>query len=93
MVSRGFRPDGTTTAQQHSLAPVRRVLGGARIAVLDNNKPNAGLLMVSVAETLAARAGGPTPLVLGKNAALPAPDEVMAQIRAEADLVLTGSAD
>jgi len=69
------------------------VLAGARIGVLDNNKPNAGLLMTTVAETLAARAHGPSPLVLGKNAALPATDEVMAQLRQQVDLVLTGSAD
>ena len=42
---------------------------------------------------MATRAQGPAPLVLGKNAALPAPDEVMAELRAEVDLVLTGSAD
>jgi hypothetical protein len=69
------------------------VLAGARIGVLDNNKPNAGLLMVTVAETLAARAQGPAPAVWGKNAALPAPDEVMAELRQQVDLVLTGSAD
>ena len=90
---RGIRPDGATTTHQHKLAAPRRVLAGARIGVLDNNKPNAGLLMMTVAETLAARAQGPAPLVLGKNAALPATDEVLAELREQVDLVLTGSAD
>ncbi len=90
---RGLRPDGATTAGQHTLTPPRRVLAGARIGVLDNMKPNAGLLMTTVAETLATRAHGPAPLVLGKNAALPCPDELMAELREKVDLVLTGSAD
>ena len=47
-----------------------------------------------MADTLAARAGGPAPLVFGKNAALSAPDDVlMASCGDEVDLVITGSAD
>jgi len=93
MVVKGLRPDGVTTAVHHTLSPQRRTLAGARIGVLDNNKPNAGLLMTTVAETLAARAGGPAPVVFGKNAALPAPDEALTTLKAEFDLVITGSAD
>jgi hypothetical protein len=77
----------------HQLARPRRVLAGARIGVLDNMKPNSGLLMTYVAARLVERAGGSPPLVVSKNAALPAPDEVMARLVKEADLVLTGSAD
>jgi hypothetical protein len=86
-------PDGQVTQPQHNLAPGRRALAGARIGVLDNGKPNAGLVMVTVAEQLAERAGGNKPLVLTKGAAHPAPDEVITQLRQEVDLVLTGSAD
>ena len=93
MVVRGFRPDGATTVSQHVLTPPRRVLTGARIGVLDNMKPNAGLLMTTVAENLAARGPGPAPLVRAKNAALPCPDDILAEMIAGADLVLTGSAD
>jgi hypothetical protein len=88
-----LRPDGAITQPAHHLAPARSVLAGARIGVLDNLKPNAGLLMTTVAEQLAARAGTPAPLVLTKNAAKPAPDEHLARLREEVDLVLTGSAD
>ncbi len=88
-----FRPDGAIVASPHSLSPGRRVLAGARIGVLDNLKPNAGLLMVTAATPLAERAGTGAPLVLTKNAAQPAPEEVLEQLRQEADLVLTGSAD
>jgi hypothetical protein len=88
-----MRPDGAIAEAGHSLAPARRVLAGARIGVLDNGKPNAGQLMSYVAERLADRAGSPTPLVLRKNAAHPAPDDVLAQLRNDVDLVITGSAD
>jgi hypothetical protein len=88
-----FRPDGPVMEVPHQLARPRRVLAGARIGVLDNGKPNAGLLMTYVAGRLAERAGGEPPLVLRKNAALAAPEEMIAQLVKEVDLVLTGSAD
>lgn len=87
------RPDGEVRQPVHTMSPARRVLAGARIGVLDNLKPNAGLLMVTVAEQLARRAGTEAPLVLTKNAAQPAPVEVIDQLGRDADLVLTGSAD
>lgn len=88
-----WRPDGAVVEVDHQLARPRRILTGARIGVLDNMKPNAGLLMTYVAERLAERAGGPPPVVLHKNAAQPAPDEVIGELVKEADLVITGSAD
>ena len=88
-----LRPDGAVTQPAHHLAPGRALLTGARIGVLDNMKPNAGLLMTTVANQLAARAGTPTPIVLPKNAAKPAPEEHLARLREEVDLVITGSAD
>ena len=93
MTIRMVRPDGSVAEEGHRRAAPRRVLAGARIGVLDNQKPNAGLLMTYVAERLAERAGGPAPVVLGKNAARPAPPEVIEQLVKEVDLVLTGSAD
>jgi hypothetical protein len=88
-----YRPDGPIAQPPHALAPARRVLAGARIGVLDNLKPNAGLLMTTVAAQLAERAGTAAPIVLTKNAARPAPDEVIDHLQREVDLVLTGSAD
>ncbi len=88
-----YRPDGPISQPPHSLSSKRRVLAGARIAVLENQKPNARLLLTTVAGRLAERAGSPSPLVLSKNAAQPAPEEVIERLHREADLVLTGSAD
>lgn len=88
-----YRPDGQIAQPLHVLSRGRRVLAGARIGVLDNLKPNAGLLMTTVAAQLAQRAGTGAPIVLTKNAARPAPDEVIEELKREADLVLTGSAD
>jgi hypothetical protein len=70
------------------------VLAGTRIAVLDNGKPNARLLMERVAVRLAERSGATVSLVIPKGtAATPAEPEVFAALQAQADLVLTGSAD
>jgi hypothetical protein len=88
-----YRPDGPIAEPAHALSPGRRVIAGARIGVLDNLKPNAGLLMGRVANQLADRAGTGSPVVLTKNAAQPAPEEVLDRLQREADLVLTGSAD
>ena len=93
MSTKIYRPDGEVAQPGHSLAPARRVLAGARIGVLDNGKPNAGLLMMTVARQLAERAGTGEPIQLVKNAAHPAPEEVLDQLRREVDLVVTGSAD
>jgi hypothetical protein len=88
-----YRPDGVVTQPSRQRAPGRRSLAGARIGVLDNAKPNAGLLMLTVASQLAERAGTGTPLHLVKNAAKPCPEDVLDHLRSEVDLVLTGSAD
>ena len=68
------------------------VLAGKRIGILDNSKPNAGLLLGRLAERLAARTGATVSVVERKNGALPAPDDTLARL-AEAEVVVTGSAD
>jgi hypothetical protein len=69
------------------------VLAGRRIAVLDNRKPNAALLMTTIAERLAARTAAEVAFVVAKGtAATPAEPEILRQLEA-ADLVVTGSAD
>jgi len=87
------RPDGLVTQPPAHLAPGRHSLAGARVGVLDNGKPNAGLLMLAVADQLAERAGTAAPLHLVKNAAKACPEEVLDHLRSEVDVVLTGSAD
>jgi hypothetical protein len=87
-------PEGRTAAVPRSLAAAPDALGGLRVAVLDNGKPNASLLLTGVAEGLAARAGTRVSLVVGKEtAATPAAPALLEEIRSAADLVLTGSAD
>ena len=88
-----FSPEGELATTARALAPGRPVLAGATIAVLDNGKPNARLLLQTIAERLAVRTGAQVALVTAKaTAATPAEPEIIQELRA-ADLVLTGSAD
>ncbi len=97
MTVRVYAPDGGVGPPRVQLAPGRAVLAGLRIGVLDNEKPNARLLMARVAEQLASRTGAVVELVTdkgpGANAATPCTGETMERIGKEVDLVLTGSAD
>jgi hypothetical protein len=69
-------------------------LAEKRVAVLVNGKPNAGLLLSSVAESLANTTGMRLGPVLGKrSAAEPADAEVLDNLRRSAEVVLTGSGD
>lgn len=68
--------------------------------MLDNGKPNAGLVMTRAAQTLAARVGAKVALVTKKgprgesaNAAIPCAPDIFERLIKEADLVLTGAAD
>ena len=86
-------PDGVIGAPPAQLAPAPRSLSGLRIGVLDNNKPNAGVLLDRVALRLAERTGAIVGRREEKNAALPAEDQVLDRITKEVQVVLTGSAD
>jgi hypothetical protein len=73
------------------LAPRKPSLAGLTIGVLDNSKPNAGVLLHRVAELLAARTGGSVRGWSKPSAARPA--EILDDIAKDAHVVLTGSAD
>ena len=88
-----YTPEGEIGPEPVSLAPSPSVLAGRRIGILDNTKPNAGVLLGRMAERLAERTGATVTLVETKNAALAAPDDVLARLSKEVELVLTGSAD
>jgi len=92
-----YKPDGEVGPEPATLAPGPRVLTGLRVGVLDNGKPNAGRLLARVGAQLAARTGATLTLVTekgpGANAATPCTEAVLEQLRAECDVVLTGSAD
>jgi hypothetical protein len=95
-----YRPDGDVDADTTELAPAVGDLAGARVAVLDNGKPNAVIAMTRLAETLAAETGATLTLVVKKgpggrsaNAAIPCAPDIMRRLRTEADVVITGAAD
>lgn len=88
-----YTPGGAIAPPSTGRAVSPEDLRGKRIGVLDNRKPNAGLLLIRLAERIGERTGAELVLVESKNAAIAAPDEVMGKLIAEVDLVLTGSAD
>jgi hypothetical protein len=86
-------PEGQVHVPRAPLAPPRRDLAGARIAVLDNGKTNAALLLTEIARRVAERTDAELSMVVAKaTAATPAEPEILRQLEA-ADLVVTGSAD
>lgn len=92
-----YAPDGDVGPEPVVLAPVRPTLSGLRIGVLDNGKPQAGVLLRRVAEQLATQTGASVGLVtdkgLGANAATPCSPAVFTRLVDACDVVLTGSAD
>lgn len=90
---RVYAPEGRVAGADDQLAAALGPLDGKRIGILDNTKPNAGVLLGAMAERLANQAGAEVTVVETKNAALAAPDQVMGRLTKEVELVLTGSAD
>lgn len=85
-------PTGTVGSERKSLAPRRASLGGCRIGVLDNSKPNADVLLGRLAELLAGRAGAAT-IHRWQKPGSSRPAANLDEIAAASDVVLTGSAD
>jgi hypothetical protein len=95
-----YLPDSEPGPLSAGLAPSPGSLRGLRIAVLDNGKPNADVVMTRAAETLAARTGAVVsvvtkkgPLGLSANAAIPVAPDRLELLLAQADIVITGAAD
>jgi hypothetical protein len=95
-----YLPDSEPGPEMSTLAASPTSLAGKRIAVLDNGKPNAGVVMKRAAETLAARTGAEVSLVtkkgpqgLSANAAIPVAPDIFERLLNEADVVITGAAD
>jgi hypothetical protein len=95
-----YRPDGEIGQELATRAASPTTLAGLRIAVLDNGKPNAALVMTRLAESLAGRVGATVSVVTKKgpqgrsaNAAIPCAPDIFERVLAEADLVITGTAD
>jgi hypothetical protein len=86
-------PQGAIVSGPMPVAAPVASLAGQPIAVLDNGKPNARLLLTTIAERLAARTDARVSLVMGKaTAAEPAEPDILQQLAA-ARVVITGSAD
>ncbi|MCU0311461.1 MAG: hypothetical protein MUE36_11030 [Acidimicrobiales bacterium] len=95
-----YLPDSEPGPPAATMAPSPASLAGLRIAVLDNGKPNADVVMTAAAEALARRTGATVSLVTKKgprgesaNAAVRCDPDIFEQVVAEADLVITGAAD
>ena len=89
-----YAPDGAVGRPQRSLAPSPDVLAGRRLAILDNGKPNAVVVMQRIADRLVERAGVELAGVFQKgSAATPCEADLLEEIRSRADLAITGSAD
>ena len=88
-----YSPNGNTGEPESSLSPPLPLLTGLSLGILDNTKPNAGLLLDRLADRLSDRVGLKIGLTETKNAALAAPTEVLNTLSKEVQVVLTGSAD
>ena len=95
-----YLPDSEPGPISTSLAASPASLKGLRIAVLDNGKPNADVVMIHAAEALAARTGAVVSVITKKgplgqsaNAAIPLAEDRLALLLVEADIVITGAAD
>jgi trimethylamine:corrinoid methyltransferase-like protein len=87
-------PEGRVGLAPAVLAPSPEVLAGLRIAVLDNGKPGAELLMGALSERIGERSGARITGVFRKgSAATPCEPELLAELVEQADLVVTGTAD
>ena len=86
-------PEGAVVRRRGRLAAAPAALAEKRVAVLVNGKPNAGLLLSSVAESLANTGMRLGPVLGKRSAAEPADAEVLDNLRRSAEVVLTGSGD
>jgi hypothetical protein len=87
-----LNPIRRAPAAVRALATRPSSLAGRRIAVLDNSKPNAGVLLSRVAEALVARHGARS-ISRWQKPGASRPATVLDEIARVANIVLTGSAD
>ena len=90
---RVYDPTAPSSVRNGQLAPRPEHLQGTVAGILDNGKANAGMLMAGIVEQLKARHGVKDVLVRKKPVAGPASPQVVADLKANCDFVLVGSAD
>jgi len=94
MTIRIHSPEGAVGTEPVSRAPSPDVLARLRLVVLDNGKPGASEVMERAAKGLCQRAAAEFVGIRRKRtAATPCEDGLLREIAAEADLVMTGTAD
>lgn len=88
-------PEGSSHAARHQLAPRRyRTLDGVRLGLLGNSKLNADNVLLAVGDLLRERYALESVFVRSKPSfGKPAPDEVVAEMVANADVIVTGVGD
>ena len=87
-----YDPTAEPRAVAARLAPRLQSLAGKRAGILDNGKPNAGTLMLTVAKILQERYGVAEVVKRNKPVAGP-PDPEILDALAQCDFALVGSAD
>jgi len=85
-------PVRSVSNQWKPLARRPSTLRGCRIGVLDNSKPNAGVLLDRLAELLVERHGAAS-IVRWRKPGSSRPATMIDEVAREADVVLTGSGD
>lgn len=88
-----YSPEGKITTESIGLASAPKNLKGVKLAILDNTKPNARHFMEQAVGILEKDYGVELVKLEEKNAALPAPEDLIQGLSKEIQIVLTGSAD
>lgn len=87
-----YEPTADPRSTGVTLAPRLASFTGKRVGILDNGKPNAGFLMLAVAERLRAGYGVSEIVIRQKPVAGPPAPEVLEDL-ARCDFALVGSSD
>lgn len=89
-----YDPTGCVQGQSNRLAHRVPSLSGVRVGILDNSKANAGVLLEAIADRLALESGAHRTMLVRKSSpSIAASLDQLARLRADADVVITGTAD
>jgi len=88
-------PEGTSAQKRHQLAPRRhKTLDGVRLGLLGNSKLNSDAVLVAIGDLLKERYNLESVFMRSKPTfSKPAPDEIVAEMVQNADVVVTGVGD
>jgi hypothetical protein len=88
-------PEGTTDQKRHQLAPRRfKTLDGVRLGLLGNSKLNSDAVLVAIGDLLKERYALESVFMRSKPTfSKPAPDELVAEMTHNSDVIVTGVGD